>query len=83
MYWTYILKLNNKAYYVGSTNNLTQRLEYHRKGRVYSTKNKLPFVLSFSKKFNTRGEAQSLEYKVKKCKSSRAIERLINTGPIV
>ena len=66
------------SYYIGSTNNLKQRLEYHQKGRVRSTKNKLPFSLCFSKEFRTRSEAQSFEYKIKKWKSRKAIERLIN-----
>lgn len=77
MYWTYILKLSDKSYYTGSTNNLKNRLEYHNKGKVRSTKNKLPFVLKFSEKFDSRSKARKRELQIKNWKSRVAIERLL------
>ncbi len=74
---TYILKLKDNSYYVGSTSNLTQRLENHSKGGVKSTKNKLPYTLIYTENYESRGEAQSREYQIKKWKKRSAIERLL------
>lgn len=38
MYYTYILKLDNGSLYVGHSDNLKQRLEYHKSKRVHTTK---------------------------------------------
>ena len=78
MYNLYILKLNNGSYYIGSTEDLDKRIDLHQKGRVKSTKGSLPVELVYSEEYNTRSEAQKREYQVKKWKSRRAIERLIN-----
>jgi len=74
----YILQLRNNSYYVGSTNNIQSRIVEHQQGKVRSTKNNLPFILKYTENFKTRGEAQSREYQVKKWKSRKAVERLIN-----
>lgn len=82
---TYILKLRDGSYYVGSTGDLKQRLEYHRNKKVKSTKDKLPFELIYIESYESRSEAQTREYQIKKWKSRKAIERLINkvNGPFV
>ncbi len=77
MFQMYILKLIDGSYYVGSTENLEKRLDKHSKGRVSSTKSKLPFTLVYEESFVSRSEAQSREYQIKKWKSRKAIERLI------
>ncbi len=77
MYSTYILQLNNGAYYTGSTANLEQRLLEHQNGKVKSTKNNLPCKLIYSEKHQDRSSAQSREYQIKKWKSRAAIERLL------
>jgi len=74
----YILQLNDKSYYIGSTSNLENRINEHRNKKVKSTKNKLPFELKYAEQYNSRGEAQSREYQIKNWKSRKAIERLIN-----
>lgn len=78
MYTTYILKLNDGSYYIGSTSCLETRLKQHGDKKVKSTKNKLPFTLAYTEQYNSRSEAQTREYKIKRWKSRRAIERLIN-----
>lgn len=83
MAYTYILKTACNDYYIGSTDDLEQRLKYHKAGKVFSTKNKLPIQLVFKEYYNTKGEAQTKEYKIKKWKSKKMIERLIELGPIV
>lgn len=46
MYYVYSLKCR-VGYYVGCTSDLKDRLERHSKGRVDSTKNRLPLSLEF------------------------------------
>ena len=77
MFQVYILNLVDRSYYIGSTENLAERLKEHARGRVRSTKNKLPFKLVHEESFSSRNEAQSREYQIKKWKSREAIERLL------
>lgn len=78
MFHLYILKLNDKSYYVGSTSDLKDRMKRHSDGEVSSTKYNLPFELKYTEEYNNRSEAQSREYQIKKWKSRKAIERLMN-----
>ena len=62
MYYVYVLKSQkDEGWYIGSTRDIHQRLLSHNKGRVKSTKLRKPFVLIYSEKFNTRGEAEKAE----------------------
>ncbi len=58
MFFAYILKsLNDGKYYYGSTDNLTNRVAYHNKRKVKSTKSRVPLILHYSEKYVTRKEA--------------------------
>lgn len=58
MYYTYILKsLKNNDIYIGSTENIDNRIKKHNSGKVKSTKGYRPWVLLETKEFETRGEA--------------------------
>ena len=83
MAYTYILKTALGTYYIGSTNNLKERLKYHQLGKVKSTKDKLPVELVFKEYYNTKSEAQQKEYTIKSWKSRKIIEFIIKQGPIV
>ena len=49
-YYVYVLRsLCDKQFYVGSTDNLTARLEKHNAGRVVSTTRRVPFELRIGK----------------------------------
>ena len=62
MFYTYVLKsLKDHKLYVGLTGDLKQRLEEHRKGRVESTKNRLPFVLIYFEACLDRADAAKRE----------------------
>jgi len=76
MFKVYILRLADESYYIGSTEDLRERLNEHRRGRVRTTKDNLPFKLVHEEAFSSRSEAQSREYQIKKWKSRKAIERL-------
>lgn len=47
-YYVYILKsLKDNQFYTGYTSNLRNRLELHKKGKIASTKNRLPIELVY------------------------------------
>ena len=79
MFYTYILKSKKHGrYYVGSTDNLTERLERHNGGRNKSTKSGIPWELTYFEKFTTRQEAYKREMEIKRYKGGEAFKKLIN-----
>jgi putative endonuclease len=48
-------------YYYGSCEDLTKRLAEHNNGKMKSTKSRLPCVLHYSEKFESRSEAYRRE----------------------
>ena len=77
-YFTYILRSEEKGkYYIGSCQNLSERLAKHNKGRVKSTKPYKPWKMVYSKKFESRSEAYKREFEIKGLKSRKAIEKII------
>ena len=74
----YILEsLKDGTYYVGSTNNLEDRLKRHNDGRVAYTKSKRPWKLVYSEEHPDRSSAAKREYEIKKHKRREFIETLI------
>ena len=72
MYYTYIIYSEKiEQYYVGSAQNVEERLRRHNNNHSKSTKGKGPWkpVTSFS--FETRSKAMKLEKKIKKRGSGR------------
>ena len=69
-FYVYLLisKINNKKYisYVGYTKNINKRLKLHNsnKGAKFTKGNK--WVLIYKKRYKTKSEAMSNEYKLKK-----------------
>lgn len=62
MYFVYILKsLKDQKLYVGYTNNLKERLEYHNAGRVMATRNRRPFEIIFFEGYLHQQDATSRE----------------------
>ena len=48
MTYTYVLEsLKDHRWYTGSTNNLRQRFSDHNAGKIFSTKNRGPFILIY------------------------------------
>ena len=66
MYFVYLIQsLRNEKYYIGQTNNIDNRLNYHNSGYVKSTKNSTPWRLVGFEKYATRSEARYREYQIK------------------
>ena len=59
--------------YVGYTNNVLLRLKKHNSNKGAKSTKGYKWLLIYSKKFKTKNEAMSYEYKLKKDKSLRKI----------
>ncbi len=82
MFYTYILRSEkDKSYYIGTTSNLTNRLQEHNFGNTNYTKLKRPWVLLYSEEFSTRGLSVVRERQLKKIKNRSVLEKIIGEGP--
>ncbi len=80
MFYIYIIYSKTlDKYYVGSCQNIEQRLQDHLNSRSKFTKVAKDWVLKYSEAFNTRSEAYQREMQIKKMKSRKYIENLIST----
>ncbi len=74
MYYVYILESQkNGQFYIGQTQNIQQRLDYHNNGRVKSTRYKRPWIIFFYKQYDTRSEAYQQEQKLKSWKNKHRV----------
>ena len=73
-YYVYVLRSDNKSRvitYVGYTNNLKKRLILHNRGKgAKFTRGRL-WKIIYSEKFDTKSEAKSREYYIKKNRKFR------------
>ena len=73
-FYVYMLKSTNSDFsktYVGYTNNPEARLEKHNTNRGAKSTKGHKWVLIYKKKFKSKNEAMSFEYKLKKDKKKR------------
>ncbi len=66
-------------YYVGSSQDIEKRLLQHNSGKNKSTRGGSPWVLKYSETFDTPTQAKKREFLIKKKKSRKYIEWLINS----
>ena len=80
MFYVYILySIKCDRYYIGYSENPEKRLtERHNKGAVTATKNCRPYELKAKKGFETEIMARKEEVRLKKMKSRKYIEYLLN-----
>jgi predicted GIY-YIG superfamily endonuclease len=78
VYYVYLLKCSDDKTYIGSTEDLKDRLKRHQSGFVPATKNRLPVKLHFYMVFTDKYKAFNFE-KYLKSGSGRALlkKRLI------
>jgi putative endonuclease len=81
-YLVYILYSPSKdRYYIGQTQDIEDRMLRHNSGRSKSTKYGLPWILVYTKEFDSRSTAMLYEKKLKSEKSREYLEEMIkNTG---
>ena len=73
-YYTYMLKSVSPGFkktYVGYTNDLKSRLDKHNSNKGAKSTMGYKWLLIYNKKFKTKKEAMSFEYKLKKNKKLR------------
>ncbi len=76
----YILECSDKTYYTGITNDLNRRLVKHEAGTgAKYTRGRGPFIVQYTEKFGTRGEASKREYAIKQL-SKVEKEQLFNSN---
>ncbi len=74
-YYLYILQSQTTGnLYIGQTNDLDDRVLRHNTGQNKSTKGRGPWVLIFSKQFDTRAEAMQLEKQMKSWKNPQKVK---------
>lgn len=73
----YIINCDQSKYYVGSTVDLEERLKKHIEGKVYSSKKLGVRSLAFAQEFKTLKEARQIEFWIKRQKSKKLIEKII------
>ena len=77
----YILQsTKNSSYYIGSTNDITTRINYHNSGRVKGTRNIYPLIILVFIICKNTTEARQAEYRLKKYKRRDILEKVIKDG---
>jgi len=63
----YILLCSDNTLYTGWTNDITNRIKFHNSGRASKyTRSRRPVTIYYTEEFNTKQEAMSREYAIKK-----------------
>ena len=80
MNYTYIVKCSDETFYTGWTNDLEKRIEMHNSGKgAKYTKARLPVELVYYEAFDTKEEAMSREWHIKKLRLAKK-EQLVQSG---
>ncbi|MFB6320204.1 GIY-YIG nuclease family protein [Saccharicrinis sp. FJH54] len=81
MFYTYILYSGVLGkFYIGSTKDIANRLEWHNvKGHGFTSRGR-PWVLEYFEAYETREEAKQREEQLKRWKNSKRIRSLIGKG---
>ena len=78
-YFVYILYSNTRdRYYIGSCENIENRLLRHNQGATKSTKSGRPWILKYYEEYATKTEALKRELYIKRMKSRKYIQNLID-----
>ncbi len=62
--------------YIGFTSNMKQRLDYHNSGKSRYTSRKIPWILVYQEKYQTRSEAIKRETFLKKQRNRTFYKRV-------
>ncbi len=79
MYFIYIIRCTEGRYYIGSTENIEQRIKQHNSKQFSCwTSRYNQWELVYSEQFNTRKDALIREKQIKSYKGGRAFLKLVN-----
>jgi putative endonuclease len=80
-YYVYIIfSQSRNRYYIGYTHAPEERLKEHNLGATISTRSGRPWVLVYTEKFSNKRAAIMRENAIKRMKSRKYIENLINSN---
>ena len=80
-YFVYVIKSEiDGSYYIGSTQDITERLERHNQGRSKYTKVKCPWNLVYIEEHPNRAKAVRRENEIKARKRKDYIASLVRTS---
>ena len=82
-YYVYAIKNKNGRIYVGLTKNIDQRLEYHNKKRVFSTKGYAPWNLFYKESCQNRIVARHREKYFKSGCGKEFLKKLCRGSSVV
>lgn len=78
--FTYIVRCADDSLYTGWTNDLEKRLSAHNSGRgAKYTKTRLPVELVYFEKFESKEEAMSREWHIKRLKREDKLKLIISS----
>ncbi len=78
-YYTYVLRsVSHGNRYVGSTQNIKNRLKEHNSGKCEYTKGRKPWQLLYFEEFSTRSEAMKRERFLKSGQGRKYLDSLVN-----
>ena len=79
MYFIYILESKtDNSFYIGQTNDLQKRLDFHNQGLSKYTSRKLPWEIVYFEEYKTRTEAIKRERFLKQQRNRSFYKSLIN-----
>jgi len=78
VHWVYILQGEKTGrHYIGSTEDVEERVRRHNRGANRSTKSGVPWVLVYKEEFSTKKDAYRKEMKIKSYKGGEAFKKLL------
>jgi len=78
VYFVYILRsIAKNKFYIGSSEDLVNRLQYHNSGKVKSTKAYKPWKIIYTENFDNKSEALKREKQIKSYKGGNAFKLLV------
>lgn len=81
MHYVYIIQSDStNRYYIGSTQDLTERIDGHNSGKTTSTRKRGPWKLVYHEEFETKTEALKREREIKRKKSAESIRRILSNS---
>jgi len=81
MYFVYVLQSqSNHKFYIGCAEGVPSRLEEHNRGQTVSTRGRGPWMLVHQEQFESLKEARQRERQIKRWKSHRSIQELIDAS---
>ena len=72
-----LISIVDGSQYVGMSDNVDLRLEYHNRGKVKSTKSKAPWKVFYQEEFQNRNEARIREKYLKSAAGRRFRKNLL------